>query len=180
MKLTKIATSKPDLIITKQIPMTPDDIKHLKGATGGIRLEVVIKPGMSLGDFREEITMETDHPDQPKLNITLAGTATGPISLMPNRLRGVVVNGKEGGTQLITMIVRGGEATKFKVAHQPKNVEVSVASNETPTQKGRYRLTVKVLPGTRSVVIDDEIILNTSHPKVSELKIPINIVVEKG
>jgi hypothetical protein len=180
MKLTKITTSKPDLMSVKQTPLTPDELKHLRGAKGGLRLEVVIQPGMSLGDFRDEIIIQTDHPDQPKLNITLAGTATGPISLMPNRLRGVVVNGKEGGTQQITMIVRSGVATKFKVAHQPENVEVSVASNETPTQKGRYRLTVKIPPGTPSVVIDDEIILNTSHPKVGELKIPINIVVGAG
>jgi hypothetical protein len=178
MKLTKSTTSKPDLITVKHTRLTADDLKHLKGATGGLRVELVIKPGMSLGDFRDEIILETDHPDQPKVNIVLAGTATGPISLMPNRLRGVVVSGKEGGSQQITMIVRGGDETKFKVAHQPKNVEVSVASNDTPTQKGRYRLTLKVLPGTPSVVIDDEIVLNTSHPKVSELKIPVNIAVE--
>jgi hypothetical protein len=180
MKLTKISTSKPDILSVKQTTMTPNDLKRLKGAKGGRLVDIEIKPGMSLGDFRDEINVETDHPDQPRLNITLAGTATGPISLMPNRLRGVVVNGKEGGTQQITMIVRGGGETKFKVAHQPENVEVSVASNETPTQKGRYRLTVKVPPGTPAGLIDDQIILNTSHPKVSELKIPINIVIGAG
>jgi hypothetical protein len=180
MRLTRITTSKPDLMVVRKKPLTADDLKHLRAAKGGYRLDIQIKPGMSLGNFRDEVIVETDHPDQQKIEITLTGSVTGPISVMPDKLRMVTVNGKEGGSQQLTMLVRGGRSTNFKVAHKPELIEVSIAANETPTLKGRYRVTVTVPPRTPAGFIDDEIILNTDHPKVSELKIPVSIVVGAG
>jgi hypothetical protein len=63
---------------------------------------------------------------------------------------------------------------------KPEKLEVSIAPNDTPTLKGRYRLTVIVPPGTSPGLIDDEIIFHTDHPRVGELKVPVNIVVGSG
>ncbi len=41
-------------------------------------------------------------------------------------------------------------------------------------------MTVKVPPGTAPGWINDTIILKTDHPKVSELKIPVNIFVSNS
>jgi hypothetical protein len=180
MKLSKITTSKPDLMVVKKSPLKADDLAHLKAAKGGYRLDIEIKPGMSLGNFREELVIETDNPDQSKVQVTLTGFTTGPISVMPDKLRMVTINSKEGATGQVTLLVRGGHSTNFYVVHKPKNVEVSIAPNETPTLKGRYRMTVTVPPGTAAGFIDDEIILHTDHPKVAELKIPVNIVIGSG
>jgi hypothetical protein len=135
---------------------------------------------MVMGTFREELIVETDHPEQPKLQLVLAGSAFGPISLLPSILRMVAVNGRQGATGQITMLVREGRATSFKVIRKPEKVEVSIAANDTPSRKGQYRLTVTVPPGTSPGLIDDEIILQTDHPNVGELKVPINIVVGSG
>jgi hypothetical protein len=110
----------------------------------------------------------------------LAGTASGPISLLPSILRMVAVNGKEGATGQVTMLVREGRPTSFKLIRKPEKVEVEITPNDTPTLKGRYRVTVTVPPGTAPGLIDDEIIFQTDHPNVSELKVPLNIVVGQG
>ena len=55
-----------------------------------------------------------------------------------------------------------------------------IIPNETATLKGRYRMTVTVPRGTPPGLIDDEIILKTDHPKVPEIKVPVNIVVGAG
>jgi hypothetical protein len=180
MKLTKISTSKHNLIVVKKTPLTADDLKSLKAAKGGYRLDIEIKPGMSLGNFREELVVETDNPDQSKVQATLAGFTTGPISVIPDRLRMVTIKSNEGATGQVTLLVRGGRSTHFTVVHKPKKVEVSVEPNETPSLKGRYRVTVKVPPGTASDFIDDQIVLKTDHPKVGELKIPVSIVIGAG
>jgi hypothetical protein len=179
LKLTKITTSKPDLIVAKSVPLTATESQQLKTGAGN-RLDLEIKPGMPLGMFREEVIVETDHPDQPKITLTLVGSTAGPISVMPNSLRMVTVNGKEGGTGQVTLLVREGRSTNFEVAHKPAKIDVSIAPNDTPTLKGRYRVTVTVPPGTAAGLVDDEIILHTDHPKVRELKIPVNIVVGAG
>jgi Protein of unknown function (DUF1573) len=180
MKLTKITTSKPDLMVVKKSPLKPDDLTHLKAAKGGYRLDIEIKPGMSLGSFREELVIETDNPDQSKVQATLTGFTTGPISVMPDKLRMVTINSNQGGTGWVTLLVRGGHSTNFYVVSKPKNIDVTIEPNETPSLKGRYRVTVKVPPGTPSGFIDDQIVLHTDHPKVSELKIPVSIVVGSG
>ncbi len=179
LKIKKLTTSKPNLIVAKPVPMTPKELESLK-AKGGFRVNLEFKPGMALGTFREELIVETDHPDQPKLQLVLAGTASGPISLMPSILRMVAVNGKEGATGQLTMLVRGGRPTNFTLLRKPEKIDVSIAPNDTPTLKGRYRLTVTVPPGTSPGLIDDEIVFHTDHPSVAELKVPVNIVVGAG
>jgi hypothetical protein len=135
---------------------------------------------MPLGTFREEMIVDTDHPDQPRYQLVLAGVASGPISLMPSILRLVAINGKQGGSGQLTMLVREGRSTSFKILRKPEKLEVSVAPNDTPTLKGRYRLTVTVPPGTTPGLIDDEIIFETDHPNVGQLKVPVSIVVGSG
>ena len=97
LKVTKLTTSRPDLIVAKAVPLTAEESKQLKTG-GGNRVNVEIKPGMPLGIFREELIVETDHPDQPKVTLMLIGSTAGPISVMPNALRIVAVNGKEGAS----------------------------------------------------------------------------------
>ena len=179
LKVTKITTSRPELIVAKTAPLSAEEGKQLQTG-GGNRVDVQIKPGMPLGNFREELILETDHPDQPKVTLTLVGYTSGPINVMPNSMRMVTINGKDGGSGQVTLLVREGRPTSFEVAHKPEKIDVSITPNDTPTLKGRYRLNVTVPPGTSAGLIDDEIILHTDHPKVRELKIPVNIVVGAG
>ena len=124
LKLTKLATSKPDFIVAKVVPLTAEECKQLKTRAGN-RVNIEIKPGMPLGTFREELIIETDHPDQPKVTLTLVGSTAGPISVMPNSLRIVTVNGKDGASGQVTLLVREGRSTNFKVAHKPEKIEVA-------------------------------------------------------
>lgn len=178
-KVTKITTSKPGQIVAKPIPLTEEESAQLN-TTGGYRLEVRIEPGMPQGNFREQIVFETDHSDQPRFEMTLTGFVTGAISVMPSNLRIMDIRGKEGGTGQVTLIVRGGKTTQFTVAKKPEKLNVQVVPNETPSLKGRYRLTVTVPKGTPAGLVDGEIVLHTDHPKVKEVKIPVNILVGAG
>ncbi|MBV8312905.1 MAG: DUF1573 domain-containing protein, partial [Planctomycetaceae bacterium] len=176
MKIEKLSTSNPNVIVAKAIPLTPQDLEKVK-VKKGYQIKLEVKPGMPLGTFREELIVGTDHPDKPRYQLVLAGVVSGPISLVPPILRMVAVNGRRGASGQLTLLVREGQPTSFKVLRKPEKLEVSIAPNDTPTLKGRYRLTVTVPPGTAAGLIDDEIILQTDHPKVGELKVPVNIIV---
>ncbi len=77
-------------------------------------------------------------------------------------------------------MVRGGRTTNFKVAHKPDKVEVAIApNNDNPAMK-RYRVTVTVPKGTAPGWVNDQIILETDHPKATELKIPVSIFVSNS
>ena len=87
------------------------------------------------------------------------------------------VTSRDGAIRNSTILVRGDKPVEFEVAHAPKKVEVQITRDETPTQKGRYRMTVKIPKGTPAGPIQDEIILKTNDPRASELKIPVNILI---
>ena len=179
LKLTKIATSKPDSLTVTPTPLSESELKPLQ-VEGGYRLEIEMKPGMPIGAFREEIQIETDNKISPEVKLMVYGTVTGPISVLPERLRLINVTSSRGGSGEVTLLVRGGKPTKFEVASKPEKLDVEIVPSETATLKGRYRMIVTVPPGTPARQIDENIVLKTDNPKASELKIPVSILVQGG
>jgi hypothetical protein len=179
MKLTKLATSKPGLIVAEAAPMTPEEAKPLK-AEAGYRVTVEIKPGMPQGAFKEEVVIQTDHPKQPEVKLTITGTMIGPISVVPEGLRIPDVSAQKGAQKDLTLLVRGGHDTHFQVTHAPPKLQVTIERDDTPTIKGRYRLRVTVPPGTPAGPIQDSIVLETDHPLSRQVKIPVNIRVSRS
>jgi hypothetical protein len=122
----------------------------------------------------------TDHPKQAEVRVPITGKVTGPISAAPERLRMPNVNNRDGASSVVTLMVLGGRPVHFEVTHAPAKVKASIAQDDTPTLKGRYRLTVKVPPGTPPGPIIDRIVLKTDHPKLEKIEIPVTIYVSRG
>jgi hypothetical protein len=180
MKIKKVTSSRPGLIVAKIIPLTLEDRKRLQ-TESGYKIEVEVKPGMPLGQFHDELVVETDHPQRSEIKLAIGGSANGPITAVPDGVRLPNVKARSGGSKEITLVVRAGKKTNFTVGYKPKNVEVEIEPNtDNPALQGRYRMTVKVPPGAAPGWINDQIIIKTDHPKVSELKIPVNIFVSNS
>ncbi len=180
MKVTKASTGRPDLFKASYKPMTAAERKQLHVTAGGYRVEVEIKPGLPLGQFGETLVIETDHPLQKELTVPIRGYATGPISVIPSKLS-MRVNGANGGTSFMSVNVRGSEEVTFDVVQKPgEHVEISFAKFNGEQQKGnRYRMTVTVPPGTPASRMDKDLIIHTSHPRATEIKIPADIIVTR-
>ncbi len=56
--------------------MTPEEIQKLK-VKSGYALAIEVKPGLPVGPFREELVIQTDHPDQPEVKVTVVGQDHG-------------------------------------------------------------------------------------------------------
>jgi hypothetical protein len=178
MKIKKITTSRPALIVASSEPMPADDLKLFK-VNGGYKVDVVIKPGLPLGRFADEVIIETDHPLQPELRVALGGTVTGPISVIPAGLRMPRVSNRKSSSRELRILVRGGRETTFAVLHKPDKIEVEVKPSAS-SSKGDYRLVVTVPVGTQAGRIDDHIILKTDHPRAGEIRIPVSIFVSNS
>jgi hypothetical protein len=178
-KITNLSTSRPKLIVATQEPLTEADQTRLDSKTGA-RINIEIKPGMPLGQFQDELIIETDHPLQPLIKMTIAGKTTGPISVMPERLRLTSVNGTQGAQQDITLWVRGAKETKFEIEKKPERLKIEITPSDPATQTGRYKLRATVPPGTPPGVIDGDIVIKTDHPRAGELKIPVTILISNA
>jgi Protein of unknown function (DUF1573) len=177
MKVTKVSTGRPDFFKATHAQMTDAERKQLHVLGGGHRVEVEIKPGLPLGQFADTLLIETDHPLQKEIKVSIRGYATGPISVVPAKLS-LRANGAVGATTSMSVHVRGGEPVKFEVAQKPgKHVNITITPYSGEKQKGRWRLTVAVPPGTPAMRMDNDLILHTDHPRASEIKIPADIIV---
>jgi hypothetical protein len=87
---------------------------------------------------------------------------------------------RKGASRDLTLVVRGGKETHFDVAQKPEKVDIEIAPADTGARKGRYRMTVKVPPGTAAGEVVGSIVLKTNHPMASELKIPVSILISRS
>lgn len=178
LKVTKVTSSRPDVIVATVKPMTPEEAKPLK-VEAGYQILIEIKPGMPQGQFLEELVIRTDHPKRPEVRVSMGGKVIGPISIFPPGLRMRDVTSREGASRDLNLMVRGGKETHFQVVSKPENMEVAIASDDRPGMKGHYRVKVTVPPGTAGTIAG-EIVLKTDHPLVSEVKIPVDILVSRS
>ncbi len=174
-KVTKVTSSRPAQIGGQFRPLSPQEAKQLK-TEAGYQVAVEVKPGMPVGQFLEELIIETDHPKRSEVKVSVAGNVIGPISVVPPGLRMHDVT-TQGMTRDLTVLVRGGKEVHFEVSSAPEKLKLEVVPDESPGMKGRYRLRITVPAGTASGKIEGLIILKTDHPMVSELKIPVDIFV---
>lgn len=171
-KITKLATSKPQFFDVEQEPMSTAELADLK-IEAGHKVTVKAKPGLPLAPFVEELRMETDHPKQPELKLTMTGKVVGPIAVLPERVRLFGIPGQKGGSKEVTLLVRGHRPTRFEVTRSPERFKVDVQPSDNSSKSGKYRLTVTVPAGTPPGTVDDVIILKTDHPQAGELRIPV-------
>ena len=86
LKILKLTTSKPGVILAEREPLSKEDGKALK-VEAGHRVNVDVQSGLPLGVFREELVVKTNHPLQPEVKLYVIGKMIGPISVTPERVR---------------------------------------------------------------------------------------------
>lgn len=137
-KVTKVTTSRPDFLVVRPEILTAKECEQLK-VKAGYHIFVDMKPGMPIGRFHEELVIETDHPLKSEIKMSIGGNATGPITVIPDRVRMPSVSSSQGAIRDMTLLVQGAKPTKFEVAYHPDKLNVKITPDDTPTQKGRTR-----------------------------------------
>ncbi len=172
-KITELISSNPELIRVESRPLAPEILKAEK-LEAAQELVFTLKPGPKLGAFAEEVLIGTDHPLKPRLTLKVLGRVTGPILLTPTKvlLRGLTTS--TGGSQEITITARSKAPVHFQVAGKPEGVDVAVE----PAGGSRYKMTVNVLPGVAPGPITDDIVLKTDLVGATEVRIPVDILVQ--
>lgn len=174
-KIVKITTSKPDDILVTYTPLAELELKELQ-VDKGYHVSIDIKPTLPLGNFKEEVRVIVDHPQQSEVRLAVVGKMSGPISYTPTSgLEMHQVEGKTGGRGEVTLTVRNKRPVAFTVASAPKDLVVQVLPFDDSAKPGRYRLAVTIPPGTSAKKIEGDIVLKSDHPKASELSVPVSV-----
>jgi hypothetical protein len=179
MKLLSAVSSNPAMIGVESRPMTPDEAKALKAEKGYI-LDFTLKMVPHLGAFAEDVLVQTDHPMKKEVRIPVLGRLTGPVTFTPDRVVLRDVTSSNGGGEDLTVWVRGRTSARFEVVSKPEALDVSFEEiPQPPGSKGsKYKMAVKVIPGSPPGKILSEIVLKTDHPLATEVKVPVDILVQ--
>lgn len=178
-KLTRMVTSKPDRVTVEARPLTPEQCKELNAPAGGQMVVVTVLPSSNLGKLREELVIETDHPQRPRMTFPVTATVEGPILMAPARVIMHDASTRGGESVDVTIFSRGQSETKFTVARKPDHLDVSIApvGAKEPGKNSKYRMTVAVAPSTPPGRIAGEIVLHTDNPHATEVKVPVDVLV---
>lgn len=174
IEITEVKTSNPDLLKTSVEPMNEEELKLAQMKTGW-KIHLQVGAGYPIGHLREEILIKTDHPLRPEIRVTAAGTVSGAISVVPERVRMMNVKSRDGASTELTLVVRGGKEAKIEVAQTPKNLDATVEPAESA--QGRYKLKISVPQGVPAGYIDGDIVLKTDQEDAAELRVPVSILV---
>ena len=179
-KITEMRSTTPSLITASHTPLSENELKELKWKTG-YKVEIVLHPTTELGSFNDMLIIKTDHSGENELQVPIRGRRTGAISAIPEVIR-FSANQEKGGQNVSLLMVRGHEGTTFEVQDKPQHVNVRIeAADPSPGEKvQKFKVFTDVAPGTPADVIRGDIVLKTSHPKVSVVKIPVQIPVLGG
>jgi hypothetical protein len=179
MQLTSVVSSNPGLIGVESRPMTADEAKSLKVEKGFV-LEITLKMVPHLGAFAEDVFVQTDHPMKKEVRIPVLGRLTGPVTFTPERVVLRNVTSSNGGGQDLTVWVRGRTSAQFEVVKKPEwvNVNFEMIPQPAGTKGSKYKMMVNVLPGSPPGKILDEIVLKTDLPQATEVKVPVDILVQ--
>ncbi len=180
-KITEIRSTAPALLTASHSPLSEKELNELKWKTG-YKVEIVLHPSSELGSFSDMLTIKTDHSGQNELQVPVRGRRTGAISAIPEVVR-FNADQQNGGHNESLLLVRGHEGTTFEVAEKPANLSVrvdAIAKAQPGEKVQKYKIVADVAAGTPADVIRGDVVLKTNHPKVSLLRIPVQIPVLGG
>ena len=132
MKITALQFDPKRLKVTSE-PLNDEEKKHL-GFADGYKVIVEVLPNKTLGVFRQDVTIETDHPKKKELKIEVGGRLVGPITVSPSLVRLAGVPSHDGMTTTAILLVRGQDRTHFEVENAPGGLKVAIEPADDKAQ----------------------------------------------
>jgi len=177
-------------------PLPATDIAAEPGATGGLLTRVVLPAALPLGRLRTTVTLVVRMPEEVTIEIPVEGTVSGDLLVAGagwDRERQALllgtVSGQKGLRTELFITARGPHRDQFRPAVRevvPDLLEVTVGDPTPVGSSGvvRVPLAIVVPPGSRAVnhLCSQQgkagrIVLETGHPDIPELTIPVCIAI---
>lgn len=125
--MIKYAGKNRDWKLTEALsPQGPLDVQITELSRGGplrggaeYRVDVTLKPGAPAGTIAEPITLKTNDPTNPLVQVTVTGTVVAPLELAPGRVRFEGVEVGQQATQRV--LIRAAKPFRILEATGPKD-----------------------------------------------------------
>lgn len=198
VKIESTEVREPDL--AKHLTITVEDVAKAdipdKNAEAAVRIVGVYKAPGAIGPFAGSVRVTTNLKKAPTLEIPVAGSVRGDISLFGhgwNETSGVLhmepMTSETGGSARLNITVRGEHAaeTELKVAKvEPAEMKAELGQRRQMGDRLMQQpLIVSIPAGTRPMVRGGEdqggvaeVVLSSTHPMTPEVRLRVQFTVK--
>lgn len=150
-------TSSIDGIVVTKKQLTPQEWE----------LAVQLAPDFPGGKVRGRVTLLTDHPDHPKIYISLMGEVAASLKVVPSEI--IMVQGTDPVIRYV--------AVRSKEPLNNLSAQLTGCSGTITQERvsdGNWRITLKVDPASISAA--GLLVITTDHPRRPKLSVPVRLV----
>jgi hypothetical protein len=176
-------------------PLTPEELLAEKGAKSGLKLTVIVKPGLPLGPMQQKIRVTTNYPNVTPFEIPVRGTMVSDISFVAgakledekNLLSLGTIDGDIGTMEKVKLAIKGAhsETVTFKVAEiYPEGILKVTLGAPYGKKPVLVPMTVEIPPGSPAAVHNGgqeklgRIVIETTHPEAKQLILYVQFIVQ--
>jgi hypothetical protein len=144
----------------------------------GQRLVIELDPGIPLGRFNEQLTLQTTSPRQPIMVLPVFGSVEGDVVVLPPQVTFGIA--REGTVAERELVIRNRGASPLAVTRisVPRDM---VSYELNAVQEGReYRLTLRLREGLPPGKVEGTVEIFTDNPDEEHLVVPLYAIVRDG
>jgi len=135
------------------------------------KLKITLHTDIPIGRAYDRVTLETDHPQVPKLYVTITGDIVGDIMVEPNYLSFGVFDPSVENVRQVRLAASG--TTTFKVIGVQPPMEGLETEIKTVAEGKIYEVKLTAKPGFTSPIIRGNLLIQTDNQKQPEIKINV-------
>ncbi len=166
--VSKVASDSQFLKIT----LTHDDTQ---GLVYHVRAE--LQPGAPLGQSKSNITIYSNHPQEPVVEIPVTAEVVGDIEVFPRQFFLGVVERGQNASKKITLSTTSDKPLSIKGIDNACEYVIVTAS---PKVNGKEYTITATLKGTAPVGLTKQVVvIHTNDPDQPEISVPLYALIEK-
>lgn len=168
VEVTGVTSDSP--YVTVSLAQERNDERH------GYLVTAIVEANTPVGRVDGNITVSTNHPKEPTVNIPVSVTVKGDIAAFPDMFFLGLLNKGQRAEKTISVSTAGKEPLVIK------NVETSFAylsvDIKTEVEGKKYALTAKLNGKSPTGCLKGDVIIHTNYADQPEIKVPVYALVE--
>ena len=182
--------------VVSQDPLTAEQLRQAPDAKCGVSLRITAKSGLPLGPIRQTITLPTNLPEHPSLELSIQGVVTSDIAVYglgwseERQTLHFGAVGRHGIERSLTIIARGSQhkEVQFKLSRvQPPLLEAVLGPTIIAGAVSRTELKIRIPPGSRTggflgpaPEAMGQILIETTHPLAPQIRLYVSFSVDES
>ena len=141
------------------------------------RVMAELKRGAPIGEFKGKITVHSNHPKEPVVEIPVTAEVVGDLETFPNQFFLGLLKKGQTAAKTITLSTTAKERLKIKKIDSP--ADYVIVKWQTKEKNKKYTVTATLKDNAPLGLIKGEVVIHTNNGDQPEIRVPLYALVEE-